>query len=100
MPRVSYRGPWRVVIAATFRQAELFVRESCRRHPEEDWAMYSVIVVTPDRPERMRGLDLSTYEVWWLDRMWPCRTREDVEMMEMMKRMALARGARLRRWWT
>lgn len=100
MSRAEFWGPWRVVIAATFRQAELFVQESRRRYPEERWAMHGVIVVTPDRPERMRGLDLSTYEVWWLDRHWPCRTREDVEMMEMIKRMALARGARLRRWWT
>jgi hypothetical protein len=42
----------------------------------------------------------SRYEVWWLDRMWPCRTREDVKNMEDMKREAKFRGADLHRWWT
>lgn len=100
MTRVEYRRPWRIVIAPCFRQAELFVRESQKRYPEENWHRYTVKVVLGERPERLHGLDLRTWEVWWLEGMWPCRTREEVENMERIKAYARMRGARLRRWWT
>jgi hypothetical protein len=46
------------------------------------------------------GGRLESWEVWWLDRMWPCNTHEEVEHMEYMKRLAKQRGADLHRWWT
>lgn len=91
----EWRGPFRIVIAPFVRQAELFINDSIRDY---GWYRGDCRVIT--RLEQMRGYDFSTWEVWWLDRMWPCNTREDVEHMETMKMYAKMRGARLRRWWT
>jgi len=79
------------VIAPFYRQAVLFIGDS-------GWDPQTCKIVI--REDQLLGLDLSTWEVWWLDRMWPCSTHEDVEHMERFKIMAKVRGASLRRWWT
>lgn len=87
---------FRVIIAPVHRQARLFIEDSIR---EYGWDPHDrPLIVT--RAEQLHGLDLRFHEVWWLDRLWPCSTREDVERMEAMKNYAKARGAKLRRWWT
>lgn len=81
----------RLIIAPLYRQAVLFVRGM-------DWNPMEVRVAL--NREHLLGLRLDDWEVWWLDRMWPCRTHEDVARMEEMKLYARMCGADLRRWWT
>ncbi|MFB7285450.1 hypothetical protein [Actinacidiphila glaucinigra] len=83
--------PYRCVIAPQVRQAELFIRWS-GYHPRE-----CRIVTTP---RDLLGLSLEGWETWFLQRMWPCRTHEDVQRMQEMMWRARARGADIRRWWT
>lgn len=91
----EWRGPFRLVIAPNFRQAQLFVEESRRDYGWEPWEVKIAI-----SEWQFRGLDLRNWEVWWLDRMWPCSTHEDVEHMERVMTYARVRGAKIRRWWT
>jgi hypothetical protein len=80
-----------MIIAPTVRVAQLFIRDS-GYNPQE------CRIVT--RREQLHGYTLSDWETWFLQRMWPCRTREDVERMEEMMAYARFRGADIRRWWT
>lgn len=91
----SVRIPFRLVIAPNQRQAQLFVEDSRRDYGWEWWQVRIAL-----RPEHLRGYDFRTWEVWWLDRMWPCRTHKEVENMEQMMLYARVRGAKIRRWWT
>lgn len=93
--RPTCRIPFRLVIAPVRRQAELFIDDSRRDY---GWERWQVRVAT--RPEHLRGYDFRYWEVWWLDRMWPCCTHRDVERMEEMMAYARSRGAKIRRWWT
>ena len=76
------------IIATTTAQAMLFYKNM-------GWNPYAVPIAL--KREHLLGYDLYSYEVWWLDRMWPCRTHEDVE--ELMA-YAKVRGADIRRWYT
>ena len=83
--------PRRLIIAPFTRQAELFMR----------WSGYNpreCRVVTSK--EHLHGYQLNTWEVWWLDRMWPCSTHEDVDRMNDLMAYARYCGADIRRWWT
>ncbi|MFF8034907.1 hypothetical protein [Streptomyces sp. NPDC016626] len=91
MPQPQPIRPFRLVIAPFVRQAELFIHDS-GYHPRE------CRIVT--RREHLHGYDLRTWETWFLQRMWPCRTHEEVQHMEEMQAYARMRGADLRRWWT
>lgn len=93
--KAECRTPFRLIIAPVHRQAELFFYDSRRDY---GWERWQCKIVT--REEQLHGLDLRTWEVWWLDGLWPCNTREDVRTMERMKWYAKARGAKIRRWWT
>jgi hypothetical protein len=79
------------VIAPNYRQSQIFLFNM-------DWKdrYYRVAL----QPQDIQGCYLDTWEVWWLDCMWPCSTHEEVEHMEYMKRLAKSRGADLHRWWT
>ncbi len=81
----------RMVIAPLYRQAVIFVARM-------GWTMRNTVIVT--RPDRLHGYRLDRWEVWWLDGLWPCRTREDVDRMNEMMIYARARGADIRRWYT
>lgn len=83
--------PRRMVIAPTVRVAQLFIRDS-GYNPRE------CRIVT--RQEQLLGCQLDDWEVWFLQRAWPCRTHEDVARMEDMMMYARFRGADIRRWWT
>jgi hypothetical protein len=80
-----------LVIAPQYKQALLFIKES-------GWDPNYVRIVT--QPEQLYGLRLEHWEVWWLDRLWPCRTHEDVQHMEFFMHLARSCGADIRRWWT
>lgn len=82
-----------MIIAPNYQQARMFA------HYTLDLDLNSEFYVVL-HPEHLLGARLEEYEVWWLDRMWPCSTHEDVEYMEYMKALAKARGADLHRWWT
>lgn len=84
----------RMVISPYVNQADLFVRRM-GWNPRDHELRYA------SRVEHLRGYDLRGWEVWWLDRMWPCRTHEDVERMEELWVWAryVCRGD-VRRWWT
>jgi hypothetical protein len=84
-------GVWRMVIAPTVQQAQLFIRFS-------DYNPKECRIAT--RREHLHGCQLSSRETWFLQRMWPCRTHEDVQHMEEMMAYARFRGADIRRWWT
>lgn len=81
----------RMVIAPLARQAQLFVRDS-------GFNPHKCQIVT--KQEQLHGYDLSGWEVWFLQRMWPCRTHEDVQRMKEMMAYARFRGADIHRWWT
>jgi hypothetical protein len=81
----------KAIIAPTYIQARLFCQF-------EGWDVRDFDILT--RPEHLQGRFFDEYEVWWLDRMWSCRTHEDVAFMVEMERQAKIRGADLRRWWT
>lgn len=81
----------RMVIAPTVQVARLFIRES-GYDPRE------CRIVT--RFEHMQGCKLDDWEVWFLQRAWPCCTHADVAHMEEMMAYARFRGADVRRWWT
>jgi hypothetical protein len=83
--------PFRMIIAPFHRQAELFIKEMGFYPPECKVAR---------EPVHLRGYRLDQWEVWWLDRMWPCRTHEDVEKMLHMKMLARMYGADIHHWWT
>ncbi|WP_432124049.1 hypothetical protein [Streptomyces sp. C10-9-1] len=89
--RTSATRPGRIVIAPNLRQARVFILES-------DYNPRECRIAT--RVEDLRGLSLHAWETWFLQRMWPCSTHEDVRHMEEMMWHARARGADLRRWWT
>ncbi len=84
----------RMVIAPYVNQADYFVRQM-GWNPRDHELRYA------NRVEHLYGYDLRDWEVWWLDRMWPCRTHEDVKRMEEMWNRAryVCRGD-VRRWWT
>jgi hypothetical protein len=88
-PRPS--PPFRLVIAPTERVARLFISNS-GYDPRE------CRIAT--RTEHLLGYRLDHWETWFLQRMWPCRTHEDVRYMEEMLWRARTRGADIRRWWT
>ncbi len=81
----------RVVIAPFVRQAELFIRWS-GFNPRECQVVTDL--------EGLRGRQFKGAEVWWLDRMWPCSTHEDVDRMNQLMTYARYCGADIRRWWT
>ncbi|WP_075737528.1 hypothetical protein [Streptomyces acidiscabies] len=81
----------RLVIAPNVRQAQLFIRFS-GYNPRE------CRIAT--RLQDLLGLRLEGWETWFLQRMWPVRTHEDVQHMEDMMWTARTRGADIRRWWT
>lgn len=83
--------PFRLIIAPTQRQAQLFIK---------DMGFYPPECKVAREPMHLRGMRLETWEVWWLDRLWPCRTHEDVTKMEYMMALARAYGADIRRWYT
>lgn len=96
MPRDLYHFPdfvvpYRMIIAPFQRQAELFIRDMMFYPPE-------CKVIREAR--QIRGYRLDTWEVWWLDGMWPCRTHKDVQRIEELRALARAYGADLRHWWT
>lgn len=81
-----------LIIAPNYRQAKIFMfNMDLRAQPYYQIAL---------RPQDLLGRRLDTWEVWWLDRMWPCDTHEEIEFMLYMKRLAKSRGADLHRWWT
>lgn len=84
--------PFRLIIAPTQRQAQLFIRDMRFYPPECKVAREPIHLRTRGR--------LETWEVWWLDRLWPCRTHEDVAKMEEMMALARLCGADIRRWYT
>lgn len=79
------------IIAPNYRQARLFCFDM-------NWNPRYVTVATDI--VHIQGYNLKEYEVWWLDRMWPCQTHEQVRWMELMKREARFRGADIHHWWT
>ena len=81
-----------LVIAPTYAQTQLFAFLM-------GWDLNTEYYVALT-PEHLMGIRLENYEVWWLDRQWPCSTHEEVEHMEYMKALAKSRGADLHRWWT
>lgn len=81
----------RAVISPTVRVAQLFIERS-------GYSPRECRIVTSR--EQLHGYQLDAYETWFLQGMWPCRTREDVEHMEEMMTYARFRGADIRRWWT
>lgn len=83
--------PFRFIIAPYRHQAKLFIKERIF-YPGE----CKIATALDD----MKGYDLKTWEVWWLDRLWPCSTHEDVERMLEMKNYAKFRGADIHHWWT
>lgn len=80
-----------LIVAPNFNQARLFCHQM-------NWAPRYVEVAV--WPHHIIGRKLDEWEVWWLDRLWPCRTHEDVEHMLMMKRLLRERGADIHHWWT
>jgi hypothetical protein len=83
--------PFRLIIAPIFRQARLFM---------DDMGFYPRECKVAREPMHLRGLRLDTWEVWWLDGLWPCRTHEDVNRMLEMKTLARVYGADIHHWWT
>ncbi len=84
--------PFRFIIAATTAQARMFIKER---------GFYPGECKIATRIEDLKGYKLDDgWQVWWLDRLWPCRTREDVERMLKLKAYAKFRGADLHHWWT
>lgn len=83
--------PFRFVIAPTVRQAQLFIQFSGYDPPE-----CRIATSVKD----LLGRRLDGWETWFLQRMWPCRTHEDVRHMEEMMWRARMCGADIRRWWT
>lgn len=79
------------IVAPNYRQACIFLFNMDWRH-----RYYQIAL----RPRDILGHELSFWEVWWLDRMWPCDTHEEIEYMLYMKQLAKSRGADLHRWWT
>lgn len=90
-PGTPWLPPKRMIIAPVHRQAVLFARSM-------GWARDEYRVAL--EPWHLRGYRLDAWEVWWLDQLWPCRTREDVEKMEHMMTLARMYGADIRRWYT
>ncbi|MFF8831331.1 hypothetical protein [Streptomyces sp. NPDC015131] len=89
--RPDFVVPFRMIIAPFVRQARLFI---------EDMGFYPPECRIAREPKDLRGYRLDTWEVWWLDRLWPCHTHEDVQAMVGMQQLARVCGADLRRWWT
>ncbi len=84
--------PFRVIIAATKRQADLFISDS-GFYPRE-----CKIVL---REDQIRGLRLNEgWEVWWVNGLWPRRTHEDIAKWQRLYNLARAYGADIRHWWT
>lgn len=81
----------RMVIAPAVQVARLFIRES-GYNPSE------CRIAT--KLDHLQGVRLDQWEVWFLQRAWPCRTHRDVECMEEMMAYARYAGADIRRWWT
>lgn len=94
-PPTGSGTPWvppkRMIITPLHRQAVLFARDM-------GWARDEYRVAL--EPMHLRGYRLEHWEVWWLDRCWPCRTQRDVDRMEEMWWFARSRGADIRRWYT
>lgn len=80
-----------MVIAPFYRQAQLFIKDS---------GFYPRECKVATKLEHLHGYDLRTWETWWLDRMWPCNTHEDIDRMVELKTYARMRGADVRHWWT
>mgnify|MGYP007014261641 CR=1 FL=1 len=81
----------KIIIAPFYGQAVLFAQLM-------RWSRNEVVILTKE--EHLLGRRFNGREVWWLDRMWPCRTHEDVWYMERMMQIARINGADIRRWWT
>lgn len=81
----------RVIIAPTMRVAELFIRNS-------GFSPGECMVAT--NAFQLQGYRLESWETWFVQGMWPCRTHEDVRTMEATMAYARCRGADIRRWWT
>ncbi len=80
-----------MVIAPSFRVAQVFIRDS-GLNPRECKVATSAF--------HLEGYRLHDWETWFLQGMWPCRTHEDVRTMETVMHYARVRGADIRRWWT
>ncbi|MEU1478899.1 hypothetical protein [Streptomyces sp. NPDC005760] len=89
--RIRRRSAFRFIIAPTVRQAALFIRQS-------GFGPSEYVIATG--LAGMQGYRLDEWEVWFLQRLWPCNTHEDVQHMEEMMAFARFRGADIRRWWT
>ncbi|QPX71445.1 hypothetical protein SscP1EGY_48 [Streptomyces phage SscP1EGY] len=86
-----HQQPRIFVIAPFHRQAFLFCKEM-------GWYPRDVTIFIKE--EHLLGWRFNGREVWWLDRLWPCRTQEDVWRMERIMQIARINGADIRRWWT
>ena len=82
------------VIAPFYNQGVLFAKEM----GWERGKGFDVRILIKE--EHLLGQRFNGHEVWWLDRMWPCRTHSDVWRMEYMMRLARINGADIRRWYT
>lgn len=91
MADMNAQSTRRMIIAPTVRIAKLFIKDS-GYDPRE------CRVAT--RLTELRGCRLDQWETWFIQRMWPCRTHEDVRRMEEMMAYARYAGADIRRWWT
>lgn len=87
--------PPKLIICPVFRQAVIFCQDMGWPHPERHPDIRVAM-----KPMDLRGMRLDRWEVWWLDRLWPCRTHEDVEAMLNMKMLARMYGADIHHWWT
>lgn len=83
--------PFRVIIATTVRQAKLHI-SNCGFYPGE-----CKIVV---REDQLLGMRLDTWEVWWINGLWPCRTHEDIARWQRLYDRARMYGADIRHWHT
>lgn len=81
----------KIIIAPFYKQGVLFGLLM-------GWRRWDVTIITKE--EQLLGRRFNGREVWWLDRLWPCRTHEDVWRMERMMQIARVNGADLRRWYT
>jgi hypothetical protein len=87
----TWHGQWRVVIAATYRQARLFIIDS-------GWSPQECKIVLHE--EHLLGMDLRSWEVWWINGLWPCRTHEDIARWQRLHDRARMYGADIRHWYT
>lgn len=90
-PPSTHPAQLKLIVAPVWRQARLFAWDMGWH--DDEWRFAS-------EPRHLHGYRLDRWEVWWLDRMWPCRTHEDVERMETMMIVLRTRGADVRRWYT